>query len=427
MVRRSFSQSHGNPMLVFQRAVALVALFLASACGCETAETPGNSLEASRPRRWRISTPTCGPSTNPTTDPFDPPSSIPSDVPSTMPSPLPTTTPPTSPTTQQSISLTEPPSPPPTVHPSPSPTVVAEVVRPLSLSDKISLIGITQIMEESRILDIPIPSGTLAGDLLLLFLHRTDDYLPWQLFQDWTRTAWCFKGNNHYNCALECVELLSSRGSHGEQYCKEFVHTGTYGEPANGNEETTSGQDLAQAVFIRKATKDDEEDVSIRVDMGGASRHPAWAMLMTLRGANATHPIRDWASTGADSHNSSIFPNVNGVPGDMILLSQSFDDQVNCPKINKFATAKEWMQSQATPNCKGEFENPKGTQMLRYIVRPNEFLDSTGFLWGGTLQSRVTADSNEYVWKTEGPGRGGNPWGPTVKDLMISLTIRPSL
>ena len=264
-------------------------------------------------------------------------------------------------------------------------------------------------MEESNILDIPVPSGTQANDLLVLFLHRTDDYLPWQMSDQWTRAAWCFKGNNHYNCATECVEMMPSTGDHGEQYCEAFRHPGRWGEPPNDSDATTDGQDLAQAVFIRTATKEDVmDDNTIRVDMGGSSSHPSWAMLLTLRGANTTHPVRDWASTGVDKSDSSIFPNVNGNANDLILLSQSFDDQINCPKINRFATTKEWMQSQKVPNCVGEFENPIGTEMLGYAMRPNEFLDATGFLWGGTLQSSVKEDGTDHIWKTEGPGRGGN-------------------
>ncbi|KAL3930605.1 MAG: hypothetical protein SGARI_004435 [Bacillariaceae sp.] len=351
------------------RITTLVATVLASLCVIGKGETlRGNSLAASRPRKWRLSDNTsCAPS------------SIPSDVPSMMPSPSPSDVP------------SEKPSPSPSAETSQHPTTAAPdlLVQPFSPSDKILVVGTTQIMEEARSLDIPIPSGTQSKDLL---------------------------------------DMLSSEGNHGERYCDEFKHPGRWGEPPNESEETTSGHDLAQAVFVREATQDDATgDTIVQVDMGGSSsRHPSWAMLVTLRGANTTHPVRDWASTGADLSNSSVFPNVDGHANDVILLSQSFDDQVNCPRVNKFSTTKEWMQSQAIPNCVGEFENPEGTDMLGYIIKPNEFMDATGFLWGGTLQSSVTANDSDYVWKTQGPGRGGNPGGPSVKDLMVSLTIRPS-
>ena len=333
------------------------------------------------------------------------PSSFPSDVPSTSP-PL---------------------SPSDNIPSSQEPKQLTAVVQPFSpAQDKILLMGTTQIMEESRTLDIDLPPSTQPKDLLVLFLHRTDDLLPWRI-PTWKRVAWCFKGNNHYNCATGCHQILQGNfGEHGERYCGEFVHPGRSGEPPEVGDETTDGRDLAQVVFIKEATMDDIIDAShIRVDFGGSQRHPSWAILVTLRGVNTTHPVRDWASTGADMSNSSIFPNVTGRVDDTILLSQSFDDQVTCPNVHKFPSSTEWMQSQATPNCLGFFHNPNNTQMLGYIIHD---MDATGFLWGGTLQSNVSKNDhhNGHIWKTEGPGIGGNPWGPPVKDLMISLTIRPT-
>mmetsp|Transcript_26759 Transcript_26759/g.32441 ORF Transcript_26759/g.32441 Transcript_26759/m.32441 type:complete len:161 (-) Transcript_26759:239-721(-) len=87
------------------------------------------------------------------------------------------------------------------------------------------------------------PRKTKEGDVLFLFLSRTDDVLPLEL-KGWESAASCFKrGNAQEECSTidDCVKL-SGNG----RYCEEF---------SNGSR----GLDLATVVFYRRATDDDDD------------------------------------------------------------------------------------------------------------------------------------------------------------------------
>ena len=231
-------------------------------------------------------------------------------------------------------------------------------------------IGTTEIRNSKGIIDIPRPSASKQGDLLVLFLHRTDDDLP--LFvEGWRRVAECYKTDNGYQCATEsdCTSW------HDDNFCERFGNKG-------------HGHDLAQSIFVREVGAGEKDSYRFNLNRD-SSGHPGWAILTALRGANTKEPVRDWSGTGCDKHPDSLFPSVYGENGDMLLLSQSFDDAV----------------------AEVKFGAPSGTSTLGYVSKSDE----AGFLYGGILSN----SGKTGIKKTQGAG------GPNCKDALVSLTIKP--
>ncbi len=236
----------------------------------------------------------------------------------------------------------------------------------------ITHIGTTEVWDSNgENVTINKPSGTRAGDLLLLVLHRTDSYLPLRV-DGWNRAAECFKRDNGYDCVTydDCVSWRDSR------FCESF---GNYGR---------GGRDLAQVVFFKRAGNSEPSRYVFDLNPSGTGA-PGWAILTALRGANTSNPVRDWANEGCDNNSDSLFPSVYGVKGDMVILSQSFDD----------ATAQ------------SNFNAPDGTTTFGYVSNSDE----AGFLYGGILQQ--TGETG--AMKTHGPGAS------SCKDALVSLTIKP--
>ncbi len=243
----------------------------------------------------------------------------------------------------------------------------------------ISQVGTTKVYDyDGQGLTIARPSGVVNGDLMVLILHRTDDYLPMRV-DGWTRAAECYKRDNGYQCATaaDCTSW-SANG----KFCNSF---GSYYQ---------YGQDLAQSIFYRTASN---EPSSYRVDLNqDTSGHPGWAILTALRGAATTNPVRAWTHKGCDSNSDSKshFPSVYGQAGDMLLLSQSFDDNV----------------------AQSAFGAPSGTTLFGFINGDSgPEPDETGYLFGKRLTS--TGYTGEMV--TSGVGGSG------CKDALVSLTIKP--
>lgn len=236
----------------------------------------------------------------------------------------------------------------------------------------ITHIGTTETYDsDGENVRISRPSGSAVGDLLVLVLHRTDDYLPLNV-SGWNRAAQCYKRDNGYDCVAyeDCVSWLNGN------ICESF---GDYGR---------GGRDLAQAIFYKRVSS--SEPSSYTFDMNPDSTgHPGWAILTALRGADTSNPIRDWANEGCDNNPDSLFPSVYGVAGDMVLLSQSFDDAI----------------------AQSKFNPPDGTTNFGYVSQSDE----AGFLFGGILD----ATGETGPMKTHGDG------GPNCKDALVSLTIRP--
>ncbi|MCU0664229.1 MAG: hypothetical protein MUC50_18115 [Myxococcota bacterium] len=220
-------------------------------------------------------------------------------------------------------------------------------------------------------LTISRPSAVRAGDLLVLILHRTDDDLPLYV-SGWTRVAECFKRDNGYNCSTKA----NCTSWHDSKFCGYF---GDYGR---------EGHDLAQAVFYKKAGSSEPGSYSFNLNRDSTG-HPGWAILTALRGAATSSPVRDWAHTGCDNNPDSLFPSVYGQSGDMVLMSQSFDDMV----------------------AQSKFNPPDGASTFGYVSQSDE----AGFLFGKKLSSTGETGS----MKTHGDGASN------CKDALISLSIKP--
>lgn len=234
----------------------------------------------------------------------------------------------------------------------------------------ISHIGTTQVWDaDGQGVKIAKPTNTQAGDLLVLVLHRTDDMLPYAV-SGWTRRAECYKEDNGYQC-LNVSDCSSSSGG----FCTRF-------------QSKYNGRDLVQVVFTRTAGSSEPASYSFNLNQD-TTGHPGWAILAALRGANTSAPVRAWANKGCDGDVDSLFPSVDGRKGDMLLLSQSFDDAVS----------------------KDKFGAPSGMSTFGYVSNSDE----AGFLFGGILSS----DGPTGVRRTNGAGASG------CKDALVSLTIKP--
>ncbi|NRA47216.1 MAG: hypothetical protein HRU09_19880 [Oligoflexales bacterium] len=238
-------------------------------------------------------------------------------------------------------------------------------------SGMITHIGTNEVRNKKGVINISRPSASVEGDLLVLFLHRTDDDLP--LYIDgWERVAECYKSKNRSVCATEkdCTKW------HNDDFCKRFGMLG-------------NGHDLAQAVFVRPVRKNEPKKYRFNLNRDRTGK-PGWAMLTALRGADTENPVRDWAHTGCDRKTASVFPSVYGEQGDLVLLSQSFDDAIG----------------------QANFLAPAGATTLGYVSAGDE----AGFLFGGYADE--TGETGTMV--TRGNG------GPACKDALISLSIRPA-
>lgn len=156
---------------------------------------------------------------------------------------------------------------------------------------------------------IRVPNGTAAGDLLLLFLHRTDD-------------------TNFWDGPAQLQARLSPWRSGGWQ---GPVATCAFDNSAGDFDCAGRQADLNQVLYWKKATADDlRRDGSQfeRLTINFPGSHPAWAIMATIRNAVTTsNPVRAWqGQTKCDNVRGTRFPSVSGRAGDMLLLSQSFDD-----------------------------------------------------------------------------------------------------
>jgi hypothetical protein len=217
------------------------------------------------------------------------------------------------------------------------------------------------------------PSGELTierpesaeGDLLVLFLSRTDDLLPLRL-DDWSARVACLTSTN---TQLECLTPADCTMMDGD-YCLAFGDTG-------------DGQDLATAVFTRSVGPG--EPASYAWALQGIE--PSWAVLTAVRGANAAAPVRDSAIRSFDAVSSSVFPSANAEVGDLLLLLQSFDD----------------------PTTEGDFLPPDGLSLFQFVGGTDE----ASYLFGGPITEAGPTGERE----TLGVG------GPDAKDLMITLVV----
>ncbi|WP_144394542.1 hypothetical protein [Pleionea sediminis] len=214
-------------------------------------------------------------------------------------------------------------------------------------------------------LRIDTPSTANNGDLLMLFLSRTDDLLPIRL-SSWDFAAACFKTSNGQNSCHQVRDCIDRDGD----YCMRF--------------DGGSGRDLATVVFTKSVSSNEPNNYSFNL----RGKKPTWAIMTAVRGANLNNPIRDVATESDDGSSDSLFPSVYGKENDLLLLSMAFDD-----------TAQ-----------KDDFRAPDGMELVDWTRGSDE----AGFLYSETLSS--TGETGKR--KTHGPG------GPSAKDALISLTVR---
>ena len=226
---------------------------------------------------------------------------------------------------------------------------------PVNNGDDIFHVGTEESYRKGDII-IKSHRNTKVGDLLVLFLHRTDGPVKKDSFDGWTFLAKCEK------------------------------HPTSFGKNSTNCDHDGKNTDLGQTALYRVATSNGEK--SFDIDMSGSK--PTWAILTTLRNANVNDPMRDAETRGYDKTSKSRFPSVDGKKGDMLLMSQSFDDKTS----------------------ESRFQAPHEATQFGYVYGSDE----TGFLYGKVL----TKDGRTGDQTTKGSGDSSS------KDAMLSITIKPA-
>lgn len=239
----------------------------------------------------------------------------------------------------------------------------------------------TNTTENSGNIIIHAPTQTRVGDYLFLFLSRSDDYLPLEI-HDWTRGAECFKSENgQKECMAEsdCIEKTNN----GE-YCLEF-NTTTMGIVGRG-------LDLATVMFYRKVVTSGDDSGCWPLQIEGVYDTTTWAIVTAIPNVNDEQPIRNAVGRSCDGVPQSVFPNVDGISkNDVLLLSQAFDD---------------------TAELK-HFQSPNGTELLGFT---NGY-DDAGFLYGTLFDNDDNGESTGEM-QTNGPGTGAR-----CKDALLSVVV----
>ncbi|KAL7488242.1 hypothetical protein ACHAW6_013821 [Cyclotella cf. meneghiniana] len=222
--------------------------------------------------------------------------------------------------------------------------------------------------KRSGTITFKIPDTTHVGDTLFLFLSRTDGILPLEL-ENWKRGAECFKSFNRQSNCMREVNCIVRDGP----FCREFKR----------GSESGTGKDLATVVFYRHVEDNDPCEWTLNLPGGTTT----WAIVVSVPNVNRAQPILRVAGTSCDRKRESEFPSVYGEEGNLVLLSQSFDDNA----------------------VLGQFRPPDGTDLVGWI---ND-LDEAGFLYGKKL-SRSGLTGNLI---TQGIG------GPLCKDVLLSVIV----
>lgn len=244
-----------------------------------------------------------------------------------------------------------------------------------------AIVGTTVGTAQNGTPGVRIPNGTREGDLLLLFLHRTDaanlwtrsdlkaNMSPWR--HDWQGPV--------ASCAVD-------NGKAGDFNCE-----GRQG-------------DLNQVVYWKRATADDLrkdgsqfEKLSITFPRGSKGEtHPAWLVMASVRNAEAgSNPVRAWkGQLKCDKIRGTRFPSVSGNKSDLLLLTQSFDDG----RDNNIAS--------------GSFTANTGFTRIAQVIDKDE----AGHLYSRLLTA--TGDTAQY----ETNGGSGSP--AECKDLAMSIVIK---
>mmetsp|Transcript_29746 Transcript_29746/g.66762 ORF Transcript_29746/g.66762 Transcript_29746/m.66762 type:complete len:347 (-) Transcript_29746:107-1147(-) len=221
---------------------------------------------------------------------------------------------------------------------------------------------------KSGVIEFNVPDQARVGDTVFLFLSRTDGVLPLRL-DKWTRAAECFKSTNRQKKCLRAVHCIERNGP----YCQAFKRDNIGG----------SGKDLGTVVFYRHLKAEDPG--CWKIELPGKTT--TWLTAISVSGVNKDKPIKRASGVSCDEEWESVFPNVYGEEGDVLLLSQCFDDQA----------------------AKSAFLPPQGTDLLGFTNASDE----AGFLFG----KRLDVSGNTGSKTTRGSG------GPKCKDALLSVVV----
>lgn len=226
---------------------------------------------------------------------------------------------------------------------------------------------------------IRVPNGTAAGDLLLLFLHRTDD-------------------GNFWDGPTQLKGRMSPwRGGWQGPVASCAVFNGPGDAPRDFDCKGREA-DLNQVLYWKKATtedlrKDGSQYEKLTVNFPGS--HPAWAIMATVRNAETgSNPVRAWkGQTKCDKVRGTRFPTVSGNSRDLLLLSQSYDDGKDTGvKLGSFPASSGFSRVQILDN------------------------DEAGHLYSRVLTT--TGATPEYEME------GGSGSLNDCKDLAVSIVIK---
>jgi hypothetical protein len=232
------------------------------------------------------------------------------------------------------------------------------------------IVGSTSVYSRSGSLSLDVASGAKSEDLLVLFLSRTDDYLPLSL-KGWNYAASCYKTENGQTSCHEAEDCTQKFNENDGSYCSAFGSGG-------------GGRDLATVVLTRRVSG--LSKVSVKIASRSGSGKPSWAVLTVLR--DVEESVRSKATVSCDRKSQSVFPAVNGQAGDVLLLSMCFDDTTTDDK----------------------FTAPPGTETLAFVAGNDE----AGAVWG----RKFTSSGSSGVLTTGGAGAAN------CKDALISLVIK---
>ena len=244
------------------------------------------------------------------------------------------------------------------------PVAVADMALPDAGAPEVRHLATNATLSPSGELTVARPESA-EGDLLVLFLSRTDDPLPLRL-EGWTAQAACLTS---FNTQLECLTRADCTAMDGD-YCTAFGEMGT-------------GEDLATVVYTRSVAAD--EPTSYGWTLRGTEA--SWAALSAVRGADGAAPIRDRAVRSFDAVSASVFPSAHAEAGDLLLLFQAFDD----------------------PAAEGDFLAPAGMMQLAFVAG----FDEAGHLFAGPIAEGGPTGERETL------GAGG----PDAKDLMVTVVV----
>lgn len=257
--------------------------------------------------------------------------------------------------------------------------------------------GAEEISEESRALkddwrDYVEVSTSYSGDgsltvsnpsvekdgLLVLFLSRTDGYLPFEIGDGWDRVGECYKSENQQGRCFtvdDCSKIAYGDGADASsRYCTEFS-------------DGTTGEDLATVVYARRQNGAQSYSFSMPGDTA------SWAVLANVETQLLDYPssgaVRDLSGTSCDGRAASVFPSVNGKSGDLLLMFMANDE-------SESASA---------------FQPPDSDSVIVGYVAG---YDETGILYGKVLKKSGGTGS----MSTRGDG------SYECRDETISLTLR---